>query len=253
MLLKRQKTNHKLVVIGLFSIALTACSNLTGKKDNDTADIYLQLGVRYLNLNKLELAKENLEHALKIESGNVQAHNALAFLYEKIEKYSEADEQYQIALRLAPSDLGVQNNYGRFLCERQEYDKGIDLLNKAIANLLNDRQWLALTNAGICQLDLGQKQKAKAYFKQALIANDSYAPALLEMQKLSYSNGEYWPAKGYLQRYLNVAEHTAETLWYGMQTERALGNDGLAKDYQNQLMEKFPLSPEAKKIGSVAR
>jgi type IV pilus assembly protein PilF len=33
-----------------------------------------------------------------------------------------------------------------------------------------------------------------------------------------------------------------------VQTERALGNAELAKEYQNLLLEKFPLSAEAKSI-----
>ena len=127
------------------------------------------------------------------------------------------------------------------------------LLTKAISTQLNDRQWLALTNAGRCQLAMKQQQSAKAYFKQALILNNTYAPALLEMQKISYQNGEYWAAKGYLQRYLSVASHTSGTLWFAMLTERALGNTALAKEYQNLLVEDFPLSDEAKQIKPVLR
>jgi Tfp pilus assembly protein PilF len=33
-----------------------------------------------------------------------------------------------------------------------------------------------------------------------------------------------------------------------MQTERALGNEALAKEYEHLLLEKFPLSDEAKQI-----
>lgn len=236
------------MLIFVLSAALAACASWSEKKDENTADIYLQLGIRYLNMNRLEVAKENLERALHEEPNNIQAHNALAFLYEKIEKYPEARAHYEAALRIAPEDLGVQNNYGRFLCEQKQFEEGMALLSRAIANLLNDRQWLALTNAGLCQLELGQRQKAKAYFKQALLANNTYAPALLAMQKISFLNGEYWPAKGYLQRYVGVAEHTSESLWFGMQTERSLGNEGLANEYQNLLLEKFPLSNEAKQI-----
>ncbi|MDP2904051.1 MAG: type IV pilus biogenesis/stability protein PilW [Methylovulum sp.] len=232
----------------LLLAVVVGCASWANKEEN-RADIYLQLGVRYLNMNRLEVAKENLERALKEEPNNIKAHNALAFLYEKIEKYPQARAHYEAALRADPDDLGVQNNFGHFLCEQKQLDQGMALLNRAIANLLNDRQWFALTNAGLCQLGLGQNQKAKAYFKQALLTNGAYAPALLEMQKLSYQNREYWPAKGYLQRYLSVAAHTSESLWFAMQTERALGNEGLAKEYQNLLLEKFPLSEEAKTTG----
>jgi type IV pilus assembly protein PilF len=36
-----------------------------------------------------------------------------------------------------------------------------------------------------------------------------------------------------------------------MQTERALGKTGLAEEYQNLLLQKFPLSDEAKKTQPV--
>ncbi|GAB6139632.1 type IV pilus biogenesis/stability protein PilW [Methylosoma difficile] len=246
-LTKRFKLKH-LFLAGVIA-SLLACTTTTEKKES--SDVYMQLGVRYLNMNKLELAKENLEKAVAADSGNLQAHNALAFLYEKIEKYPLAQEHYQKALSINPDDLGIQNNYGRFLCERGEMEKGLALLNKALGNLLNDRAWLALTNAGICQIRMGNRSAAKTYFKQALLLNDAYAPALLEMLKISYLNKAYWPAKGFLQRYVQVANHNAESLWYAMQTEVAIGNPGQARVYQNLLLEKFPFSKEAKQFGAV--
>ncbi len=239
----------------LLSIAITSCAShdVNSTNNDDSAGVYLQLGVRYMDLGKLEIAKENLLLALKKDPDNTQVHNAFAFLYEKLNDYDHAKEQYEIALDKSPDDWNVQNNFGRFLCDRGEYEQGMVLLIKAISTQLNDRQWLALTNAGRCQLAMQQKQSAKAYFRQALILNNEYAPALLEMQKISYENGEYWAAKGYLQRYLGVANHTSGTLWFGMQTERALGNEALAKEYQNLLVEKFPLSNEAKRIAGIKK
>ena len=234
----------------LLALALTSCASLTGNsaKEEELASIHLQLGVRYMDLNKLEIAKENLLLAQEKDPNNAQVHNAFAFLYEKLNDYDKAEEQYENALDLTPNDWSVQNNFGRFLCERGEYEQGMALLTQAISTQLNDRQWLALTNAGRCQLGTKQTQSAKSYFKQALILNNAYAPALLEMQKLSYQSGEYWAAKGYLQRYLSVASHTSGTLFFAVYTERALGNEELAKEYRNLLLEKFPLSDEAKQI-----
>jgi type IV pilus assembly protein PilF len=229
------------------AILLISCASVTKEDKNEhSASIYLQLGVRYMDLGKLEIAKENLQLAQEKDPGNTQVHNAFAFLYEKLNDYSQAKEQYDAALELSPHDWSVQNNFGRFLCDHGEYKQGMALLIAASSTQLNDRQWLALTNAGRCQLARGQKQSAGTYFKQALIINNAYAPALLEMQKLSYQNGDYLAAKDYLQRYLNGAAQTSGTLWFGMLTERALGNKDLAKEYQKLLVEKFPLSEEAK-------
>jgi type IV pilus assembly protein PilF len=118
---------------------------------------YLQLGVRYMDLNKLEVAKENLQLALKKDPNNAQVHNAFAFLYEKLNDYDKAKDHYEMALDMSPDDWSVQNNFGRFLCDRGEYEQGMALLTQAISTQLNDRL-RALTNAGRCQLAMKQNQ-----------------------------------------------------------------------------------------------
>jgi type IV pilus assembly protein PilF len=233
--------------------ALTACSTLgvPSAKNKEMAETHLQLGSRYLSLNKLEIAKENLLQAVSDDPTNAQAHNALAFLYEKIKQLDDAEDEYETAQDLAPDDFGIQNNYGRFLCEQGKTEKAMPLLTAAGSNPLNDRSWLALTNAGRCLLNSGDKQKAEAYFRQALEAKKDYAPTLSAMQKISYEKGDLWAAKGFFERYGSVAAHTPETLFIAVHTERALGNLGSAKEYRNLLLEKFPISNEAAKIRPV--
>lgn len=231
----------------LSAFALAACASTPDRQER-SADVYLQLGVRYLSMNKLDVAKTNLEHALRLDGGNAQAHDALAFLLEKLKAFEDARAHYQTALSLAPDDCGIQNNYGRFLCERGEYGQGAAILQQSLSAPLNSQPWLAYTNFGRCLLGMKQPRKAEDYFRQALQLNAGYAPALLEMQKLSYRNGQLWAAKGFLQRYLAAAPHTAETLWLALQTERALGNAVKAEEYRRQLLESFPLSPEAQTV-----
>jgi type IV pilus assembly protein PilF len=240
----------KLIAL-LLMLNLTACSLFSKGPAEKPTDIYLQLGVRYIDLNKLELAKENLQKALEKDSNNARAHSALAYLYEKINHFDEAKQHYEAALGLMPDDIGIQNNYGKFLCDRRQFDKGLGLLTTASTNLLNDRQWMALTNAARCHLGMGQRPQAITLLKQALEYNAQYPAALLEMQKISYQMGEYKDAEDYLQRYLGGANHTPETLWVGIQTEQALGNLSLANEYRDLLLEKFPNSNEAKQVAGI--
>jgi type IV pilus assembly protein PilF len=232
----------------LLSLSLSACSWFSNGPAEKPTDIYLQLGIRYMDLNKLELAKENLLKALDKEPNNARAHSALAFLYEKINHFDEAKRHYETALSLSSDDIGIQNNYGKFLCDRRQFDRGLAMLTQASSNMLNDRQWMALTNAARCHLGMGQRPQAVTLLKQALDMNSQYSAALLEMQKISYQMGEYKAAEDYLQRYLGEANHTAETLWIGIQTEQALGNLSLANEYRNLLLDKFPNSNEAKQV-----
>jgi type IV pilus assembly protein PilF len=243
----------KLLLSSAFLFGLTACATTDDTKtvEGNAADIYLQLGVRYLNLNKLEIARENLQHAIRLDSKNAQAFNALAFLDEKLNKIDEARSHYQTAIALMPDDLGVKNNYGRFLCEQGEAEKGMALLTTATTDGLNERPWLAMTNLGRCYMQLAQYQEAEAYFEQALQLNSNYAPALLEMQKVNYQQGNFSVAKVYLNRYAQVSEHTPESLLIAAQIEGASGNAGMAKHYQTLLLTKFPLSAEAKRFKSI--
>ena len=231
----------------LLGLLLSACATLDDQqKETESANIYLQLGVRYMDLNKLSIAQENLQIALKKDPTNPQVFNALGFLYEKLQDNLKAKQYYQQALELTPNDWSVQNNFGRFLCDHNEYSKGLALLKQAGATSLNDKTWIALTNAGRCELDRHQKQRAKAYFEQALLINNGYVPALLEMQKVSFQDGDYLVAQTYFVRYLELGAYTPETLWIAKQTEFALGHNESAKEYEKILKDNFPLAKEAK-------
>ncbi|ESS71848.1 type IV pilus biogenesis/stability protein PilW [Methyloglobulus morosus KoM1] len=250
-----RKSTDIMARVGIMVLVMTlsACSwfsDTTPEAEKPT-EIYLQLGIRYMDLNKLKLAKENLLLALEKDPNNAKAHSALAFLYEKITHFDQARQHYEAALGLAPDDIGIQNNYGKFLCERRQFDRGLALLTTASSNLLNDRQWMALTNAARCHLGMGQRPEAIALLKRALNMNGQYSAALLEMQKISYQMGDYKAAEDYLQSYLSEANHTAETLWVGIQTEQALGNMSLANEYRTLLLDKFPNSNEAKQVAGI--
>jgi type IV pilus assembly protein PilF len=244
---------HKLlrIVLILFTLLLASCSWFSDKNEEKPSDVYLQLGVRYMDLNRLEIAKENFEKAIEKDNGNAKAHSAMAYLFEKINHYDDARKQYQTALDLSPDDVGIQNNFGRFLCDRREFDKGLSLLKRATDNLLNDRQWIGLTNAARCYLGKGQREKATILLRQALDMNSQYPPALSEMQKISYQIGDYQASKEYLHKYLAQANHTPETLWIAHQTEQVLGNHSLANEYRTLLLDKFPLSNEAKQLAGI--
>lgn len=242
---------RKSVLCCVLMVGLSACETLE-QKDSE-AEIHVQLGARYLSLGDYAAAKENLETAVEKNSSSVPAHIALAYLYERLNKFDDAKNEYEIVNRLDPDNLSLQNNYGRFLCDRREFDKGSALLEKLSSNLLDSSQWVTYTNLARCKLGTGDKSSAEKYLTRALQQNPNYAPALLEMQKISYQNNNYQAAKDYLQRYLSVAPQTPETLWIAIQTESSLGNTIAVKEYTDLLLEKFPFSNEAKQIKSTSK
>jgi type IV pilus assembly protein PilF len=111
----------------------------------------------------------------------------------------------------------------------------------------------ALTNAGWCMLRQGNKNKAEEYFRKALRSNPRNRYALLEMAALAYQSGRALPARGYLQRFSEVSAPTPNSLWLGVQVERALGNTETAASYAMLLESKFPDSEEAQRLQGIVQ
>ena len=246
------KTIAKTILVTLICIFISACSTSNGSKDSSSkenrAELYLHLGVRYMEMDKLKTAKKNLDLALGLDSDNAEIHNALGVLYERLKEYDIARNYFKAAIKRDSNNASINNNYGRFLCERGDYEAGKTLLKKALVMPFNNRKWFAHTNIGRCEMWEGQQSLAESNFRQALQENGSYAPALFEMQKISYHLGKYMSARAFLERYLAVANHNAETLWIGVQTEKALGNKALSEEYRGKLLNQFPASKQAQQL-----
>lgn len=240
------------ILAGILSFGIAGCVSTSGAKDSmsrkEKAVLNLQMGVRYLDLGMLKVAKEKLEIAYELDSRNADVLNALAVLHERLKQYDYARYYYQEAMGLNPDEASVKNNYGRFLCERGNYSEAMELLNQAAQMPLNSRKWLPLTNLGLCYLRQNQQPQAETEFRKALQLQPNYAPALLEMQQISYQQRNYLSARAFLERYLSVAQHTPQTLWVAFQTERALGNRELTEKYRQELLRLFPASEQAQQI-----
>lgn len=241
----------QVMIFCLTAMLLTACADDGSVKNvtsEEKAAVYLDMGVRYMEIGELKSAKENLEKALDWDSSNPEIHNAAAALYEQIKEPDAARSHYETSLRLDTENPQSQNNYGRFLCETGSLAEGLQHLNTALNMPLNNRRWFALTNAGRCLLKQGQKSQAEAYFREALQLQTDYSPALLELLKINYNDANYLSAKAFMQRFQHVSPPTPEFLWYAMQIELALDHKGLAEKYKNSLLNDFPSSEEALRV-----
>ncbi len=247
----------KWLLVALLCVLVSACVSTQGSKksvsNKEKAALNLKIGGRYLELNMLEIAKEKIELAISQDSKNAKAYNTLGVLYERLKLYDKAGKQYKKAIQLDDNDASIQNNYGRFLCEKDDYQAGLALLKKAISMPFNHRKWFAYTNIGRCELGQGDPVAAERSFRQALQENKSYSPALSEMQKISYKAKKYMSARAFLERFLAVSKHTSETLWYAVQTERALGNKAMSDKYREQLLKRFPTSKESEQVKTAIR
>lgn len=217
----------------------------SGGTDNEVAALHTRLGIGYMREEQNERAFDRLQRALEADPDYALAHLSMALLSERLNEPEKAEHHYRRAVRLDPRYSEAHNNYGRFLCQRGRYEQAEEHFLKAVANPLYDAPQAAYTNAGRCMHRAGQMDKAEQYLRKALQIDPKFAVALLDMADISYRKGRILSARGYLQRYQEVAPNTPRSLWLGIRIERTLGDRNAASSYAMLLRNNYPDSREA--------
>ncbi|MEH6503354.1 MAG: type IV pilus biogenesis/stability protein PilW [Cycloclasticus sp.] len=240
------------LIILITALLLIACQAQPIKSDapfiqgseKSPADVYVSLGMEYMNRGMNEVALEKLQTAIQIDNSSSNAHNVLAVLYDRLGEASLAGQHYEKAVLLSPANSSAQNNYARYLCGVKQYDLADHHFNQALKNPLYKTPYIVLTNAGTCAWKAGHLDKAEAYYRTALQRNKRFASALLQMAKLKFETKNYLSVRAYLQRLREVARHSSSSLWLGIQAEDKLGNQSAVASYVLQLRQLYPDSYE---------
>jgi len=219
-----------------------------GKYENSPANVYIQLAIAYLNEQDFNTALANAKKAVAKDNSHPNAYNVLALIYQRLGQNTKAEANYRRALSISPNDPYINNTYGSFLCSLKKLDKALIYYKKTESHPLYSNKWVPLTNAGICALRLGNLELAQEYLRKALQINGKFGIALYNMIDVSVKQENYWSARAYLQRYLEIAQHDAKTLWWGIKTEQVLGDQDKLASYKLLLRSKFPDSEEAHKL-----
>jgi len=212
---------------------------------SEVAATNLKLGISYMQDGQYEKALERLIRAREARSDYPPIYNALGVLYQKLGVYDVAEDNFKKAIKLNPKKSSTLNNYGLLLCQTQRYEEADEFFLRAVNNPLYTTPELAYNNAGTCALNNGQIELAEHYFKEALKRNPGIGPTLIQMSKLSYGQGNYMPARGYLKRYLESNKPSAKSLWLGIIIERELGDKDAVSSYALLLRNQFTESKEA--------
>lgn len=208
----------------------------------------INVGVEYMRRNDLDRALDRLERARKLDPGYYETYNMLGVLYQRLGENQEAENNFKKALKLNGADSPTLNNYGQFLCTTGRYTDAINIFKRAADNPLYETPAIAVTNAGLCAMRNNDPANAEKYLRHALELNPKFPEALLPMAQISYDNGSYLSARGYLQRYQEVGRQTAKTLWLGIQIEDKLGDQNAVSSYALLLRNNFPHSNEAEML-----
>ncbi|BFI96016.1 MAG: hypothetical protein RSP_15260 [Rhodanobacter sp.] len=260
-----------LVVLGL-SLAMAGCVTVNGSGDNngngqsgasmhrvsqadqreDAARVHTELAQHYLDQGDLQDALAKLQMALKFDENYAPAQTVIAVVYEKINNMPAAEEHYRKAEALEPNKGGPNNNLGQFLCRTGKEQESIGYFRKAVADPFYATPDVALTNAGICQMRMGDAAAAEASFRDAIARNPHNGDALFHLAEVLYRQGDAFRARAFIQRFDALGQPSAAALQLGYDIESRLGNTDSAQTYLGRLQSQFPDSEQARALKATA-
>jgi len=217
-------------------------------KGNRLAETNVKLGVVYFQQGNYEYALVKFRKALELDDSLPNGHYAIALLYDHLGKPQTAIKHFERSIEINPQYSDALNAYAAFLCRKKEYDRADVKFRRALANPLYRSHALVRMNAGLCAMRAGKLDKAENYFRNLLQSNPNTPTALYQMSKINFDTERFLQARGYIQRFAALGNHTAKSLLLGVKIERILGGKNARAKYALILQRKFPDSDESREL-----
>lgn len=236
----------------LLALAATTAAADVRVRDEESmakaARINAQLAVAYLKQNDVVAARDKIEKALAENSHDSGVQSAAGLVYMRLQEPDKADRHYSEALRLAPNDAEMQNNYAVFLCQQGKWDKGLKLFEHAARNPAYSNPEVAYSNAGTCARESKNLARAEELFRKALNVRKDFPDALLQMADLSLAKGTPLAARAFIDRYFSAAQASPDSLLLAVRIEHRLGNRTGEDHYSDRLEHEFAESDQARQL-----
>ncbi|HTY04549.1 MAG TPA: type IV pilus biogenesis/stability protein PilW [Rhodocyclaceae bacterium] len=205
---------------------------------------HTDLGMVYLRQGQLNVAFDEARKAIDADSSYPLAYNLLGLVQMYLKENAAAEATFGEALRLAPNDPEINNNYGWFLCQTGRERQSIPYFVTAADVPLNVSPTKPLTNGGVCSVMVGDDKTAEDLLQKALRADPQNADAMFVLAELYYRNNRLTEAQTKLEQMQRFSEPAAPSVWLGLRIERKLGNRDAERRYATQLRRSFSESRE---------
>jgi len=202
------------------------------------------LGAKYLESGDLKRAKAKLEKALKSDDENAKANFYYAILLSRTKQPEEAEDHFLKATKFAPDETHYNDIFGIFLCKIGRLEDANVQFAVSATSAFNQTPEFSYNNAGSCAMSFGEIASAEQQIRKALRQNPRFTPALLNMVEILLEQEKYEIADAYYLRYLKYGNHTADSLWLGIQIKRYLGDHIATEAFGLRLKSDFPQSRE---------
>ncbi len=162
------------------------------------ARAYLRSYYRHPDPAALVLARENCEAAIRLDPSLIDAHQALAWVYERSGDRQSASRELSTALSLDPGDPNTLLSQARLLEESGRLTEAADLYARVLR--LRPNYWFAHQELGALLNNSGNYQQALIEFRAASLAAPKNAMVANNIGSVLLQQGKLAEAEEYLKR-----------------------------------------------------
>ena len=204
----------------------------------------MQLAVEYYQQGQAKVALEEIRQVLLIAPDTSDAYSLRALISMDANDNQPAEEDFLRAIKLAPANSDLGNNYGWFLCQTGREKLALTYFERVLKDPNYPTPSKVLNNAGVCSLRLKDLKGAEAYFMQGFKEQPGNPSINANLAKVYFDRGEHEKARFYIQRVVKAEILTADVLWLAIKIENKLGDEAAVNSLGTQLRRRHPTSKE---------
>jgi type IV pilus assembly protein PilF len=244
------------VALALAAAACSSTSKVESRPVTDTggadarrrSEVHTALAGEYYSRGNFSVALAETRLAIKDDPTYFNAHNMQGLVFMELREDGPAREAFNRALQLAPNNPEVLNNYGWFLCLRNEPQRGLEMMHRAAGDTLYatpEKAWLSI---GLCHRRANKLAEAEEALRRAILIRPEMVGALYNLALITYERGNVKDAETYLNRYTRLASLNLEGLVLGVRVARANNDRAAAESFLQQIRRRFPDAAELREL-----
>jgi len=208
--------------------------------------IRVELGAAYYSQGQYTTALDEVKRALNANPSSVSAYNLRGLVYAAMNEFALADDSFERALQLMPSDGDTRHNYGWYLCGARRYPEALLQFGAALA-LPQYRDAAKTWQAqGVCQARSGDLPAAERSLQRSYALDASNLATAFNLSEVALQLGKLDVARFYAGR-INAqpGQASAQSLWLAARIEHKRDNKAGLDELGQKLRSLFPASAQA--------
>ena len=201
-------------------------------------ELYNNIGLTYLEINKFSDAVINLKKAVNLKKDYYEAFYNLGFVLEKLGKLETSIKIYNEAIKIKPDYIYAYNNLGQALYKLENFKEAENAYKKALS--LNPNLPELYNNLGQTLHKLNRLIEAKENCLKAISLNPKLAEAYCNLGLIFYDLSKFKEAEENYKKSISIKQNLAEAYCnYGLLLQD-LGKMDEAENFYNQAIKFKP-------------